>query len=65
MRSDAVTPTPRTCQFCPIPALFDAKTVMGPWAYLCSTHMEAFGIRLGMGLGQRLPASVIETDITD
>ena len=35
-------------------ALYDAKTIHGPWGYLCQEHFDAIGIGLGMGKGQRL-----------
>jgi len=35
-------------------AVYDAKTEKGPWAYMCQTHFERFGIGLGLGKGQRL-----------
>lgn len=37
-----------------IPALFDCKTIAGPWAFLCLPHYRAIGYGLGMGLGQIL-----------
>jgi len=42
------------CDVCGSPAEADAKTVHGPWAYLCSTHFAELGLGLGLGLGQRL-----------
>lgn len=39
---------------CAMPAVYDAKTVGGPWAYLCSLHFGLYGIGLGLGRGQRL-----------
>lgn len=35
-------------------AVYDAKTKMGPWAYLCQVHFEQFGVGLGTGKGQKL-----------
>jgi hypothetical protein len=54
MHTELPTSQPRKCDFCTLDAVFDAKTMMGPWAYMCSMHMEAFGIRLGMGLGSKI-----------
>ncbi len=31
--------TPR-CDFCGRPALYDAKTKLGPWAYVCQKHFD-------------------------
>ena len=44
------------CDLCPpgTPAVYDAKTNTGPWAYLCQHHYERFGLQLGLGWGQRL-----------
>ncbi len=37
------------------PAEYDAKTQMGPWAYLCELHFAQVGPgQLGTGYGQRL-----------
>ena len=36
------------------PAEYDAKTTMGPWAYLCQPHFDQIGMGLGLGIGQRL-----------
>jgi hypothetical protein len=48
------------CQLCGLveiktPAKYDAKTIHGPWAYVCETHFkqETYG-DLGTGRGQRL-----------
>lgn len=35
-------------------AAYDAKTVFGPWAYLCEECFEHVGTGLGLGKGQRL-----------
>lgn len=35
-------------------ATYDAKTFLGPWAYLCDTHYQSHGIGLGEGVGQRI-----------
>jgi hypothetical protein len=50
-----------TCDVCehvfhvePKRALFDGKTVGGPWANMCPTHFRDWGIGLGTGRGQRL-----------
>ena len=36
------------------PALYDGKTVMGPWANMCQDHFDKFGVGLGTGRGQKL-----------
>lgn len=36
-------------------AAYDAKTLMGPWAYMCEQHFQSHGMgRIGTGWGQRL-----------
>lgn len=42
------------CQFCNERAKYDIKTLMGPWAYVCQHHFDAYGIGLGVGMGLRL-----------
>ena len=38
-----------------IPAAYDAKTTMGPWAYMCQACFDKYGPgQLGTGYGQRL-----------
>ena len=35
-------------------AVYDAKTKMGPWGYLCQAHFDKYGVGLGLGKGQKL-----------
>jgi hypothetical protein len=51
------------CQVCSHPsrgakrphkAVYDAKSVQGPWAYMCEDAFREIGLGLGTGLGQRL-----------
>jgi hypothetical protein len=35
-------------------AQFDAKTIVGSWAYMCLPCYKVYGIGLGTGKGQRL-----------
>lgn len=46
------------CDLCeqPTPAEYDAKTKLGPWAYLCHHHYQLLAQfrQLGTGKGQRL-----------
>lgn len=37
-----------------VPALYDGKTTLGPWANMCQEHFEVFGVGLGLGRGQML-----------
>ena len=44
-----------TCDICGATAMYDAKTVMGPWANLCSEDFDNYTDgQLGLGKGQRL-----------
>jgi hypothetical protein len=36
------------------PAKYDAKTTLGPWANLCETCFQRYGVGLGLGKGQEL-----------
>ena len=43
------------CDFCGITAQYDSATVSGPWAYMCTEHWAAYGVKkLGTGFGQKL-----------
>jgi len=42
------------CDICGKEAHYDAKTRMGPWAYVCEEHFFTERCQLGLGLGQRL-----------
>jgi hypothetical protein len=58
-----------TCNLCEEagytePALYDAHTTMGPWAYLCQEHFDDYGIGLGLGQGQKLVLDATETEPT-
>lgn len=35
-------------------ATYDGKTRVGPWAFMCDSCFEKWGIGLGKGKGQRL-----------
>jgi len=38
-----------------VKARYDAKTIWGPWAYMCATCMKLYGPpQLGTGFGQEL-----------
>ncbi|MEM2174129.1 MAG: hypothetical protein QXI58_00690 [Candidatus Micrarchaeia archaeon] len=42
------------CNFCKKTAEYDARTIYGPWAYMCEDCFKKFGIGLGIGQGQKL-----------
>jgi hypothetical protein len=44
----------KKCQFCGANAVYDGRTVDGPWAYMCQQCMYNHGVGLGLGRGQRL-----------
>jgi len=55
----AVIPDCNICAYSPIqstsvPAVYDGKTNLGPWAYMCEEHFRTHGIGLGLGKGQKL-----------
>lgn len=33
----------RKCDYCDKQAIVDGKTRMGPWAYMCPTHLHMYG----------------------
>lgn len=41
-----------------IEAVYDAKMLEGPWAYLCQSCYDLHGVGLGLGKGQRLILSM-------
>ena len=57
---------PPNCDLCEkvenkkTPALYDGKTTLGPWGFLCQKHFNQFGIGLGLGRGQKLLADEAE-----
>ncbi len=48
-----VTKLPK-CDFCEEDAHYDGKTTYGPWASMCLTHFDRWGVGLGLGLGQKM-----------
>lgn len=43
------------CDFCDDDAAYDARTIHGPWAFVCQHHFDLYGPgELGVGIGQRL-----------
>lgn len=48
------------CDFCKNPAIYDAKTVFGPWGYLCETCFETRAIGIP-GTFTRIANSILET----
>lgn len=33
------------CDFCDRQALYDGKTIFGPWAYMCERHRRTVGVK--------------------
>jgi len=46
------------CDLCGEPAIADAATSLGPWAYVCADHFRSQGCALGLGRGQELKLAV-------
>ena len=47
------------CDFCMtegirVTAVYNGKTVFGPWAFMCQKHFDAYGHGVGLGVGQKL-----------
>jgi hypothetical protein len=40
-----------------VPAVYDGKTKMGPWAFMCQDCFRRHGSGLGLGRGQKLVLS--------
>ena len=34
------------CDFCNKDAVYDTKTILGPWAYTCEHHFEAYSTKV-------------------
>ena len=43
-----------SCDFCKEIALYDGKTHLGPWAYMCERHFNLYGVGIGPDKGQKL-----------
>ncbi len=37
-----------------VKAVYDGKTFIGSWAYMCEGHFQLYGVGLGLGRGQKL-----------
>lgn len=33
------------CDFCDKQAVYDGKTTLGPWAYMCEAHRRQYGVK--------------------
>jgi len=59
MTDKAYVPLKPFCDFHPeVTADYDGKTVMGPWANMCTPCFERQGVGLGTGRGQRYVVGV-------
>lgn len=60
MGTKAYIPEPRNCDLCAASgvqreAKYDAKTLTGPWAYMCEQHFQTDSLgQVGTGWGQEL-----------
>ena len=48
------------CDFCTGDAHYDARTNVGPWAFMCDEHFATYGVGLGTGKGQKLIVRGVE-----
>jgi hypothetical protein len=46
-----------------VPALYDGKTVLGPWANMCQECFDEVGVGLGTGRGQKLVVKTPGNDV--
>jgi hypothetical protein len=47
---------PKICDNCNkkiVAVFYDAKTIHGPWAFLCPNCFDSIGLGLGLGRGQK------------
>lgn len=45
------------------PAMYDDKTILGPWAYLCAAHQKRCGMGIGFILRQKSPERPADADV--
>jgi hypothetical protein len=62
---EAVVAVIPSCDFCKqegktTEAVYDAKSKMGPWGYMCEPHFQKHAYGLGEGRGQKLFTEDIE-----
>ena len=70
MRNQRPAPTkaavPANCDICREPLkgkeAYDAKTIMGPWGWLCDPCFQLYGVGLGIGRGQKYNADGIKVE---
>lgn len=48
------------CDFCNEPAVYDCKTIYGPWGFCCKRHFESIGIKLP-GMFKELEPIVVQS----
>lgn len=56
---EAVVDSIPACDLCKhqgkdVLAAYDGATAMGPWANMCESHFQQYGVGLGEGRGQKL-----------
>lgn len=47
------------CDFCDNPAVYDCKTIYGPWGFCCEQHFQNIGVKTP-GLFKRLEPEVVQ-----
>lgn len=50
------------CDLCDCEAVYDAKTTMGPWGFLCQAHFDTYGVKTE-GLYNKLNKEVLPTKV--
>jgi len=53
-KQDKFSKNKNKCDFCEKDAIYDGKTRMGPWGFMCDEHFSQYGVGLGLGKGQVL-----------
>ncbi len=57
-----LSPNPKCdyCHFTNMPVFYDARTLAGPWAIMCEDDFQRFGVKLGVGYGQKYDGKTLE-----
>lgn len=50
------------CDFCDKAAIYDAKTIMGPWGFVCEDHYQKYAAKIP-GTFSRLQDAIIATKV--
>lgn len=50
------------CDFCEAAAVYDGKTVYGPWAFMCEAHLDSIGVKVA-GMYKALDAVAVSKKV--